>query len=449
MSMAISFLIGGMLGRIAGPIAQDWFEYKTSLGKDIAQRKLDKQRQLSQIEFDNKVRLSKQEHQRKLDEMLAQFDLNRQKAEEQMLLSYSEWQQKTFWEKCFPLRNPFEVPLGYEPIFEGSTNRLERCKLTTVMLPNNRQVVPLRVITALKDNVHNHAFTVNSNLSMFLVNNYSANSEHAVISDIGAWKDDAPVNDASINYLFKGLKGQPAIVLVPAYTNGGSLVRLKIWSWGLGEQLQYPVGIDFGWFDLDILYRHALVGEIKSFNSTLEKIGATLPNKELERDLKILSMIENKKDVLSEEEINRLYTLLSIPNEIKDSLQRRTNELASTIYSCATAMYADGYHLHEYGTLPRLPYLLPQMSGAKMLLPYIRDYYMSLSNVALIKGILKPADAANIELDLLDCFKYMGATDDTKKSLVENVRSLIFDIKGQMLDTPKSIELLENRSKLM
>lgn len=209
MSMAIGFLVGGMLGRVAGPIAQDWFEYKTQLGQDIAKRKMEKQRQISQIEFENKLKYSAIEHQNKLADLHEQFELNRKKAEEQMLLSYSDWQQKVFWEKCFPLRNPYEVPLGYEPIYEENTERIKRCRLTTVLLPNNKQIVPLRVITALKDNAHHHAATVNGNLSMFLVNNYSANGEHAVISDIGAWKEDAPVNDASINYLFKGLRGQP------------------------------------------------------------------------------------------------------------------------------------------------------------------------------------------------------------------------------------------------
>lgn len=449
MSMAIGFLVGGMLGRVAGPIAQDWFEYKTQLGQDIAKRKMEKQRQISQIEFENKLKYSAIEHQNKLADLHEQFELNRKKAEEQMLLSYSDWQQKVFWEKCFPLRNPYEVPLGYEPIYEENTERIKRCRLTTVLLPNNKQIVPLRVITALKDNAHHHAATVNGNLSMFLVNNYSANGEHAVISDIGAWKEDAPVNDASINYLFKGLRGQPAVVLAPTYTNGGSIIRLKIWSWGLGEQLQYPVGFDFGQFDLDLLYRRALANEIKTFNSTLTKIGTSPTSAELQRDLKILSLIDNKKDVLTKDDIDRMLSLLTVPNEINENLRRITYEIASTLYSCSIGMYADGYHLFEYGTIPQLPYLLSQMTGAKMILPYVRDYYMSLTNVALIKGIISPTDAANLELDLLDCFNRLEASEETKKSLAKNVRSLIFDIKEQKLDSSKNIELLENKSKLI
>ena len=33
MSYIISLLLGGMLGRVAGPIAQDFFENETNMGK--------------------------------------------------------------------------------------------------------------------------------------------------------------------------------------------------------------------------------------------------------------------------------------------------------------------------------------------------------------------------------------------------------------------------------
>ena len=96
-------------------------------------------------------------------------------------------------------------------------------------------------------------------------------------------------------------------------------------------------------------------------SETLAKIGAKPTSKELERDITILSIIESKKDILQKDDVERLLSLLSTPNEINDSLRRRTNEIASTIYCCAIGMYADGYHLFEYGTRPQLPYILSQL----------------------------------------------------------------------------------------
>ncbi len=420
----MGYIIGGMLGRVVGPIAQDWFEYKTETGREFAKNKLEKQKKISQIDLENKFLLSEHDHQQKLKEMRCQFDINKEKAEHQMLLSYSDWQQKTFWDKCFPLRNPFEVPMGYEPEYDGNTNRLSSCKLTTIALPNDKHIVPLRVISALKDNVHENASTINANLSMFLMSNYSVNGEHAIVSDIGSWKDEVPVNDAFINYLYKGLRGQPTIVWTPSYTNGGTIVRMKLWSWGLGEQQAYPVGIDCGWIDLDIIYRRALMDEVKSFQKAIEKINATLPNKDIDRNIKILSMIDDHKENLTDEDFNRLLLLLSEPKEVKRQVQIRVNELTSNIFSCAVALYADGYHLHEYGTMPQLPYILPQMNLPKEFLLTIRDYYISLINTELIEGILTVDQAIEIELDLAEGIQLAHGDKQIISPICDDVRLL-------------------------
>ena len=62
--MDYGFFIGGMLGRVAGPIAQDIFENNTSWGRKIAEKKFEKRRRLSQMEFENKLRFSEVEHQK-------------------------------------------------------------------------------------------------------------------------------------------------------------------------------------------------------------------------------------------------------------------------------------------------------------------------------------------------------------------------------------------------
>lgn len=169
--------------------------------------------------------------------MRLQNEERRKDAENQYFKACTDANMRTFLRDCWPLRNPFDSPLAIEPTYQETSQMLEGCKLKTIITPNLMEIVPLRFISALKNTVHPEASSINCELSMFLVNNYPSNGEHAVLSEIGAWREDIPVNDASINYLFKGMKGQPVMVLVPEFQHNGNFVRFKIWSWGLGETL--------------------------------------------------------------------------------------------------------------------------------------------------------------------------------------------------------------------
>lgn len=451
MSTAV-FLLGGMLGRIAGPIAQDWFRYKTKLGREIALREEDAKKKMSLFELDNKLKLSAQGHKEKIAELEKQYIDSRKRAEEQMYIAREDWQQKLFWEKCFPLRNPYELPLGYEPVFDENRRRIEgRCKLSIVALPNNRDIVPLRIITALKDNTHSSAMSINGDLSMFLVNNFAANGIHAVVSDIGSWREDAPINDASINYLFKGAKGQPTMVIMPVFTNNGSTVRLKVWSWGLGEELNYPVGFDFGWFNIDAIKRQVLYTEIKSFKEVLDKTELTLPPeaKKLSTDIKKLAIFEKVEHSVSEEEFDNLLVLLDLPEEIKSQVERKTNEIISSIFSCLAAMHADSYHLSQYGTLPILPSILNEIKGVKIMFPFVRDYYMALSNAKLIEGVITPEQAIQIGFTLGEQAQILECTENEIKPIVENLDFLLK--KSENVDGVRQNyrHLLQRKSSLL
>lgn len=427
------FFLGGMLGRIAGPIAQDWFRYKTKLGRDITSREEEAKKRMSQNELENKLKLSAQDHKEKLAELDKQYLDSRKRAEEQMYIAREEWQQKLFWEKCFPLRNPYELPLGYEPVFDESKHRVEgRCRLSTVTLPNQRQIVPLRIITALKDNTHSSAISINGDLSMFLVNNFAANGIHAVVSDIGSWREDAPINDASINYLFKGAKGQPTMVIMPTFTNNGSTVRLKVWSWGLGEELSYPIGFDFGWYNIDAVKRHVLYSEIKNFKRILERTELSLPPeyKKLNIDIKKLSMLEKFESSISEEDFDNLLLLMDVPDEIKNKVEQKSNEIISSIFSCLAGMQADSYHLSLYGTIPLLPYKLHEMKGIELMLPFIRDFYLSLVNGKTIEGVITHSQAASIELQLAKEMKLLNCNPEMYEDLLSNVRLLNGSVEG-------------------
>lgn len=445
MSAIVGFLLAGMLSRIGGPIAQDWFEYNTKMGRGIVQRKKDKEIEKTKEDLKSKRILSQEEHERKLEDLKLQFEYRKQESERQILLAQQDWNQKNFIQNCWPLRNPFEVPLGLEPIYEENSERIKSCKLKTILLPNKEEIVPLRIISALKNDAHPHVSTVNSEISMFLVNNYTSNGMHAVMSDIGSWKPEAPVNDASINYLFKGLQGQPVMVIAPEYTIGGTFVRFKIWSWGLGEKLSYPVGFDFGWLDLESLYQRTLANEIQSMGRTLKKINSKAMSCDLERNMEILSIIEHNKDKLSKKDAENLLSLLSTPEEVVFIVKRKTHQIAANMYSCIVAMYADGYHFLEYGTIPLLPDILPTMKNINFMLPAIRDYYLTITNTALIKGLITSIQAVEFEISLANTIKALDGKPETITPVTENVRELLFDMAGNV--NKKIIDDLRTQNK--
>ena len=328
------------------------------------------------------------------------------------------------------------MPFGFTPEFSPNSQELVGCELKTLSLPNDKTIVPLRVITAVKDSSHPHVLSVTGNLSMFLVNNFSANGEHAVLSDIGSWREDAPINDASINYLFKGLQGQPVMVLVPSYINDGSIVRIKIWSWGIMEQsqgipLQYPIGFDFGWYNLNSVRRRIMAEEIIKYNETLKKVSVNPTSVELKGDLNVIEQIQKNRHNLNDEDVDRLLMNLKEPRELKELINRQTNEFASAIFSCAAGMYADGYHLISYGTLPILPSVLPSLPESKYLFPFIRDYYISLANYGLISRVLTPQQAIDMEFELGNSAKVIGCNSDILKPLCDNLNFLLVKNKDE------------------
>ncbi len=432
MSAIVSLFLGGMLGRVAGPIAQDYFENETEMGRRIQERKKQNKIEDENRAVQNKLRISEVEHQKKLEEMKLQFEAKRQDAERQYVMLYTDANQKAFLRDCWPLRNPFDAPIAMNTTFDENAKQLEECRLKTVMLPNKMEIVPLRFISALKDDVHPTAATINSELSMFLVNNYSSNGSHAVVSEIGAWRNDIPVNDASINYLFKGMQGQPVMVLAPEYTNGGSFIRFKVWSWGLGERLTYPVGFDFGWIDLEVLYKRLLANETQAMTRTLEKVKIPVSNEMLAKNSELLSLIIKNRNTLTNEERGRLLSLLVTPVEVNSHLRKEFASVISNVYSAIVAMYADGYHLTEYGCLPQLPQLLWNMKNIAFMMPQIETFYLALLNSAIQNKIITGEQAVYVEMKLAKAMKSIGCKPHVYEELVTDIRMLNHNIQGNL-----------------
>ncbi|MGN1154945.1 MAG: hypothetical protein ACI4TK_02085 [Agathobacter sp.] len=203
----VTIMAAAMVFRLLSPVVKEGWKKLTNAEAKAEKKRLEDRN----ADFKMKLELQRLNHEDRMKE-----------AREAHRLSMDKWKEQTYYERCWPLRNPFEMQIC-EPISDDRTYF------------DSNVIVPCRIISALKDRDHPYARTINGNLSSFIVNYYPTNSIHAVVSEIGAWKDDVPSNDASINYLYAGLKKQPVMVLSPTLINDGKTFIFKVWSWGLGE----------------------------------------------------------------------------------------------------------------------------------------------------------------------------------------------------------------------
>lgn len=350
----VTFWAGVMVSRLLAPIVKDgWKKITNADAKKEAELLKSKA-----ADFQYKLELQRLSHEDRLNEA--------QEAHKKALeLWRQEWKEKTYYERCWPLRNPFEM-LICDPISDDKSYF------------GNNIIVPCRLISALKDKDHPFARTINGNLSSFIVNYYPTNSVHAVVSEIGAWKDDVPSNDASVNYLYAGLKKQPVMVLSPTLINDGKTFIFKVWSWGLGEELNYPAGFEFGRLELKPLYIKAVYEETLSMVKLAQDMNyaTNLYSKKLLHNISIIKEIQNK-GVTGEEKAKMLSFLDEAP-EINDAVKVKMESTISGIFCCMAGMYADAYHLLEYKTLPKLPSILHTLPGIEFMIPSLKDYYYTL-----------------------------------------------------------------------
>ncbi len=323
------------------------------------QKEIDKKQKEATINFENKSKIQLIDHQFRLTEARTQFEMR-----------MDEWKQKTFYSNCWPLREPFDMHFALTTPFEG-------CNI------DGKEVIPCRIITSLKDKDHPIARNINGNLSSFLITHYNSVSTHPVISDIGSWREDSPSNDASVNYLFSGLQGQPVLVLTPEFINDGQTIILKMWSWGLGEKVNLPVGVELGRINIKPLYLNALYEESKKSMELVQELGIKSEgfySEKLNNNIKIIKMIEKLGDQAEDKKqiIQQLYSQLAETGEIRDAVKEKISERVSGIFSCCAGMYADAYHLVEYGTVPKLPLLVENIPGSEMIRRSIGDFYISL-----------------------------------------------------------------------
>ena len=432
MSGYVFLMLGNMLAKVAGQYAQDWYERNTEYGRQYARRKEVKEQEKRSAETAEKLKISQAEHQLKLEQMREDFESDLILAENKFASNIADKQYQTFLKSCFPLRNPYDMDVMFM-VKHDENAHLVGGQLKVVASSNGQEIVPLRIIAAMPGMQFPMSQDIKSGLSLFLVNNFGANSGHAVFSDIGSWKDDIPANDASVNYLYMALQGQPTMVLVPEFLDGGNTIRIKIWSWGLGKNLPYPSGFDFGQLDLKKIENEILIEELRTYAALLKKAG--IKNEDISKSMVLVNTIDDKNFKISEEERQLLLSQIPMPDELRKAgvLQKRLRGVTSTAFSVICGMFADSYHLMNYGTVPILPTILPSLPGVEIMLPDIRDYYIALANAAHHDKIFTNEMAARFEVQLLESIKQISDDVNTLRPLIDDFYNFYLDLDKETI----------------
>ncbi len=427
MSGYLFLMLGNMLAKVAGQYAQDWYEHNTENGRTYAQRKENKEKEKRKAETTEKLKISNEEHELKLKQIREQFKNDLILAENKFASNIADKQYQTFLKSCFPLRNPYDMDVMFM-VKHDENSHLVGGQMKVVSSTNGYGIVPLRVIAAMPGMQHSLSQDIKSELSLFIVNNFGTNSNHAVFSDIGSWKDDIPANDASVNYLYMALQGQPTMVLVPEFIDNGDTIKFKIWSWGLGEDSRYPRGFYLGQLNLNTIENNILFEELKTYAALLKKTG--IKNETINKSMVLINTIEDKNFNISDSERQFLLSQISVPEELRKAgtVQKRMRSTLATVFSAICGLFADSYHLKNYGTTPILPTLLPSMPGIDIMLPEIRDYYIALANAAHIEGIFTNEMAAKFELQLLESIKQISNKPDILRPLIDDFYNFYIDI---------------------
>lgn len=378
-----------MITRLFAPVIKGGWRYITNAEeKEAAKRKTERD-----ADFKQKLEYQRISHEQRLEE-----------AKVSHALAMQQWAQKTYYERCWPLRNPFEMQIC-EPISNDNEYL-------------GQIIVPCRLISALKDSDHPYARTINGNLSSFVVNYFPTNGLHAVVSEIGAWKEDTPSNDASINYLYAGLKKQPVLVLSPTLINDGKTIIFKAWSWGLGEELNYPAGFEFGRLELRPLFQKNIYEESLAMWKLAKELGssAKLFSLALQHNLSIIKDIQEKN--LSKEGMDKLLSFLKDAPEISETVKNKMEAELSGVFCCIAGMYADAYHLFEYNTEPKLPQLLHKIPGVEYMLPSLKAYYYDMLNKMEELNCNKEM-IARTYLEVADSFSRLNFSFERRCTIIE------------------------------
>lgn len=308
-----------------------------------------------EIELSNNQRLQEYSHQCRLAEARSQF-------ENQLQM----WTLGQFNSSMWPLLTPFDHP-SLKPDYAPG------------------QQVPVNVFLAKTDPRSPYALLLQSDvknrLGNFVTTTYSGSRTHPVICRIGDWKDGFQ-DAAFINALWYGMQGRPSIVINPIQSEFGELLDLNISMWGLASTGYTPTTqtVLSGAFGSSI-------GRIKR-EETRRWIASGLPlsSPEMQHNATLLkqeqALIEAGKGSLTD----CLLSQYSLPKEIQTAVITKFSRQYSHIVSCVAGMYADIYHLLEYGATPYMPQAITEYNmrtGSDFIIPALAaaHYRKALTNL--------------------------------------------------------------------
>ena len=277
------------------------------------------------IELENNINIQQYCHQLRVDE-----------AQNQFANQLKMWQLGQFNEKMWPLLTPFDHP-SLKPQYA------------------NGHQVPINVFLAKTD--PRSAFgqllqsDVKNRLSNFLQTTYSSSADHPCVCRIGDWKDGFQ-DAAFINALWYGLQGQPCIVINPIQSEFGEQLDLNVSLWGLASTGYAP------------LTQTVITGPFGSAIGRIERQetirwrdnGLSISSPEMIHNMGLLQQEANLRALgKGEDVIDDLLGQYKLPKEIQNKVVTRFSREYSHSIACITGMYADIYHLIEYGAEPFMP----------------------------------------------------------------------------------------------
>lgn len=303
------------------------------------------------------VRLNKEielENQRDIQAYCHQ--LRSREAQSQFERQLQMWQIGNFNDKMWPLLTPYDHP-SLRPV----------C--------NENRPVPVNIFLAKTDPRSPFSAFIQpdlkNRLSNFLQTAYVNDplQQHPCICRIGDWKDGFQ-DAAFINALWYGMQGQPTIVVNPIQSEFGETLDLNVSIWGLGETGIAP------------RTQNVLTG---SFASAIGRIkrektkfwvshGLPVDSKEMTHNVNLLKQEEKMVADGNGQYIDRLLIQYHLPKEIQTEVVTEFSSEYNHLISCITGMYADIYHLIEYGARPYMPVAMNQYSsvtGGKFQIPEV------------------------------------------------------------------------------
>lgn len=296
------------------------FQMNTKQKLDMESVRLNKQ-----LELENNLNIQEFSHRCRLAEAQKQFDSQ-----------LKMWELGQFNNSMWPLLTPFNHPSLKPQLTSGN-------------------MMPLNVFMAKTDPRSPFATLlqadVKNRLSNFLQTTYANSIDHPCICRIGDWKDGFQ-DAAFINALWYGMQGQPCIVLNPIQSQFGEQLDLNVSIWGLASNGYTPITqtVISGPFGIAI-------GRYKR-EETLKwkQLGMPVSTPEMKHNI---SLLEQEDQLLqnghNQDVIDLLLPQYKLPKEIQNPVINRFSKEYSLSLACVTGMFADIYHLMEYGSEPYMP----------------------------------------------------------------------------------------------